>query len=533
MPRALLFGLWTGSYVLTMVVSISAGLPVAFAQDAANPAAPVLFDEDKDGLPGASVGPSRKDIEDLIRSIGRDPVSPELVDRIDSVFRPRWASVRKFEDARTRVADKTFLTNMDMLHNEIHKTPGKADTRALIYRAISVPTSPTIDDLREQYRDDMDRETGTWKTLKGRVLGEEIGGKPIAGAVVSSVSGGLARTDGKGEFAMKTRAPKVPFPLTVTIEAPGRALTQYGFKWDDLEEVTTEVFRIPEAVSFGGKVVDPQGKPIAGADLELWIAQDAVCRDGSLAKLNFATSLTMKARTDAEGRYAFRGVPPELEGRQAASTFNVSHPGFEPRQKQYAPNEWLGPGWDITMEPGCVLTGIVVDEHGKPISGATIRAAYNAPVAIGGFPVQRTDANGAFRFENLPETTMNLSLLSGADLPTNEPATTKRGEVVEIKITVAKGRFVTGKVVDADGKPVADAQVGWLSFVEDGGKPRKGRSPKMAATNEDGRFRVGPVSKGRYLVTAQTRSPKAVGTVEAEAGGEPVVIELKPAPNDQ
>ena len=517
-----------------MLATSAASPPAAHAQKAAKPAAPALVDQDKDGLPGASVGPSRAEIEDLIRAIGRDPVSPELVDRIDSVFRPRWASPRKFEDLRATLADKTFLANMDILYNEVNKKPGRAGTRALVYRAISISAAPSIDDLREQFRDDADREAGRWKTLKGRVLGDEVGGKPIAGAVVTSVSGALARTDAKGEFTLKTRPAKTPFPLTITVEAPGRALTQYGFKWDDMPDVQTEVYRIPPAVAFGGKVLDPQGKPIAGADLDLWIAQDAVCRDGSLAKLNFATAIIMKARTDAEGRYAFRNVPPELEGRQAASSLTVTHPGFEGRSKQYAQNEWLGPGWEITLEPGCVLTGIVVDDDGKPVAEASIRATFNSG-GISTFPAATTDAEGRFRFENLPAATINLMVRPREHLMANQAATTKRGEIVEVKIKTSPGEYLVGKVVDPDGRGVAGATVGWLQRLgeKENARPQPQAPSKSATTNEDGTFRLGPVLKGRYKVTGLVESPRATATVEAEAGGEPVVIELKPDPKDQ
>ncbi len=522
--------------ILALLLSISVGLPLAaHAQNAAKPAAPVLLDEDKDGLPGASVGPSRAEIEDLIRAIGRDPVSPELVDRIDSVFRPRWASQRKFEDLRAAVADKTFLANMDMLYNEVNKEPGRAGTRALVYRAISVSAAPTIDALREHFRDDAEREAGNWKTLKGRVLGDEIGGKPIAGAVVTSVSGALARTDAKGEFTLKTRPAKAPFPLTITVEAPGRALTQYGFKWDDMADVQAEVFRIPPSVAFGGRVLDPQGKPIAGADLDLSISQDAVCRDGSLARNNFAGLIVMKARTDAEGRYAFRNVPPELEGRQAAGTFSVTHPKFLARSKQYAQNEWLGPGWDITLEPGCVITGTVVDDDGKPVAEAVVRAAFTTDGFVGANPPATTDAEGRFRFENLPKSFVNLTVLPKAHLSTPESVVTKPGEVVDVRIKVPKGEYITGKVIGTDGKPAANVVVGNPLVVEDFGRDQRRESSgnRSARTNEEGAFRLGPIRKGWYQISVLVEPPKIRASIKAEAGGEPVVIELKPDPKDQ
>ena len=535
MRRSALFMFRTGSFLLGLALAISAASSLALAQKAEIPAGLALVDDDKDGLPGASVGPSRKDIEDLIREIGRDPVSPELVDRIDSVFRPRWASHRKFAEARVRVADKAFLANMDMLYKEVNEKPGKADTRAVVYRAINIPFPPSIDELREQFRDDADREVAPWKTLKGRVLGDEIGGKPIAGAIVSSISGTLARTDAKGEFTLKMRAPKAPFPQTITVEAPGRALTQYGYKWDDLPEVQTEVFRIPPSVTFGGRVLDPKGNPIACAELELTIAAEAVCRDGFWARNNIVTVWIFRARTDAEGRYAFRNLPPELEGRQAAGNFTVSHPKFLGRTKQYARNEWLGPGWDVTLEPGCVLTGTVVDDDGKPVAEAVVQAAFNSDGFVGANKPETTDAEGRFRFAGLPKTFVNLTVFPKELIATPESVVTKPDEVVEVKIKVQKGEYITGKVVGADGKPAANIVISNTTVVDDLGRPQQ-LAPlrnRSVRSNDDGTFRLGPFRKGRYRFVVISTMPRLRKTVEVDAGGEPVVIELKPEPNDR
>ncbi len=330
----------------------------------------IVVDEDHDGLPGMRVGPSRQELEDLIRQFGRDPVSAELVDRLDGLFRPQWSAQRRFDDARRRMKDSEFVALIDQAAKE--KTDKPADTRAFFYRAAIEFDGVDLETLKQAVRDDIARETAPRKTIRGRVV-DERSGKPIEGAVIASISGMMAKTDARGNYVLKTRPPKSTNPMSITVEAPGYALTQTYHTWDEMKDEVTDDFRLERAITFGGQVVDPVGKPIAGVIFDLWVHNEAVCRDGSMQKVNFNTTMTLRTKSGLDGLYAFRNMPPDLPDRQAVVSLTATHPEYESRTKNYAQNEELGPGWQITLMPGCVISGLVVDESEKPIPNANIR----------------------------------------------------------------------------------------------------------------------------------------------------------------
>jgi protocatechuate 3,4-dioxygenase beta subunit len=494
------------------------------AQDFAKRSTVITVDEENDGLPGMRVGPTRKEIEELIRRIGRDPVSVELVDRIDGLFRPRWSSQRRYDDAVRRVDDTEFLALIDAAAIELTKKP--ADTRTFLFRAAIEYESADLNSIREAMRDDLHRETLPKKTIKGRVV-DDRNGKPITGAVVGSISGNLARTDARGNYVLKTRPPKTTNPLSITIEAPGYALTQTYFAWDDMANEVTSDQRLMPAIVFGGQVIDPQGKPIAGAVLDLWLHNEAICRDGSLEKVNFNTTITLRTKSGPDGIYAFRNMPPDLPDHQEAVMLTASHPDFEARQKQYQQNEELGVGWQITLEPGCEIKGVVVDESGKPIANAGVRTF--APNVMTSPSTTLTDSEGRFHLGGLsPGKTQIIVQPPGRPTVTDQ-VMAKRGEPVERKITAGTGFYLTGKVVTPDGKPVNEVTVGWLQKLEANGAPSADRLPtnRFARTKEDGSFRVGPVAKGKYRVTATMDTSGLTGSSDAETEGKDIVIEIK------
>src|SRR5690242_17636442 len=83
-----------GPYLLALfLVSASGGV---LARQAPPPG-------EGDGLPGRLAPPSREQIEGVLRKLRRDPVTAELVDRIDALYRPRRAAARRFEDLLERL----------------------------------------------------------------------------------------------------------------------------------------------------------------------------------------------------------------------------------------------------------------------------------------------------------------------------------------------------------------------------------------------------------------------------------------------
>jgi Carboxypeptidase regulatory-like domain len=493
--------------------------------DAQKPIPPIVVDEEKDGLPGATVGPSRKDLEELVRAIGRDPVSRELVDRIDVLFRPRWGGrENKFEDARRWSQDPVYLAKIDAAARGLTGKP--ADTRVVLVHATP---GGVIDEamLRTHVKMDRDLEDGPRKTIRGRIVDDDSG-RPIQGAVVMSQGGMLVRTDEAGKYILKTRPVYQEVPFYIMVEAPGFALTRAGFNWKAMPDVEVQDFRLPRAKPFGGRVVDARGKPIAGARLELMLLPSAVDLDGTMDRLRLSIPVTLRARTDKDGAYAFRNIPPDAGPKNLAYRLSVAHPKFLARTKTYAQNELLGDGWEITLEPGSTVRGVVVDDSGKPVAGAEVTAPLDEQQGIMSAPT--TDAQGRFRLDNLPAGAAHLLIRSPTHLPTKVYCKAELGEPAELKITVVEGLYFEGKTVDDDGKPVAHLSVGYIVPLDAKEQAIIGSLAGYPTTSSrpDGTFRLGPVAKGRYRIRAIGKSSEGQlrGGTEADAGAKDVVIKV-------
>ncbi|HIE25767.1 TPA: carboxypeptidase regulatory-like domain-containing protein [Candidatus Poribacteria bacterium] len=111
------------------------------------------------------------------------------------------------------------------------------------------------------------------------------------------------------------------------------------------------------------------------------------------------------------------------------------------------------------------LVGRVVDEQGKLIEGVNLRLETWEPIEYRDFDRHaKTDANGEFRLEHLPEGKITLRLdkkgylyMNGqpAEVEPDQPVTTMKTPIV-----MQKGTRVYGKVVDAEtGKPIRNFKI--------------------------------------------------------------------------
>ena len=496
---------------------------MANGQNALEATGVIAVDEDKDGMPGARVSPTRAEIEALIRAVNRDPVTPELIDRVDAVFRPRWARPTGFEGTKKRAVDPAIIAILDEIAREVTNKP--ADTRMIISRVARWHNSPDRNTIRSGYREEYARETGPRKTISGQILDDETG-KPITNAVVSGAEV-LTRSDAKGKYAFHAREPAHGANLCLSIEAPGYALTTTYFKWNDLPDTETQDVRVARSVPYGGHVVDAEGKPLEGVQLELWVSGEGISRDGSMKRVGENMTTILEAKTDAEGAYAFRAVPPEIGQTQPVSRLIVKHPKYVSRTKDYAGNELLGTGWEITLEHGCEIRGVVKDAKGKPIKDASVTAHSSGNSEN---PWTNTDSEGKFKLEGLAESKMRLIVNPRDHAMKILPVEVTQAAPLDLKISVDEGVYFTGKVIGVDGKPANNAMVGWLDPVDD---KDKAIDPtiylyRFSHTKEDGTFKVGPVAKGRYKISALVEPPRAVADMIVETDGKELILELRP-----
>ncbi|MFO0931927.1 MAG: carboxypeptidase regulatory-like domain-containing protein [Planctomycetota bacterium] len=242
----------------------------------------------------------------------------------------------------------------------------------------------------------------------------------------------------------------------------------------------------------------------------------------------------VRVKVDATGAYRFEDVP---FGRYAVMPTSAKH-YFAPAVARNGPMMWDGSGqgmdapWvvvsaegevverDVELTPGLVVVGSVKGPDGAPVAGAEVRAANASPLyqgawnwgvnmTLGNQPLATTDEGGAFRIANLPPT--NDLTLYAAKAPLLGAATERLKLEAggppppPVLLTLAAGATVAGRVVDADGKPLAAWMVNWWS--QDPKAPGWGNT----TSDEEGRFRVEGLPATGIVLSAQPTSGRRGG----------------------
>jgi RNA polymerase sigma factor (sigma-70 family) len=499
-------------------------------------AQPLPADAENDDLTGMLTGPSRDEIVALIKKIGRDEPTPELVDQITSYFRPREKEGSgRFRHLSRLATDPKFVGEIDSLARELTHKP--ATTRILLTQAMAHHAGREDALHREELRTELARWATPGKTLHGRVLDDQE--NPVAGVEVSTW-GALARTDASGEFRLHLDRPRQRVPAknveAIFLAARGYALSESIVAFDEVDEANVRSFRLSQPVACTGRVVDPDGRPVADAELNLWIARDALVRDGTLDYRVGGNAEILKARTDSDGRYAFRGVPaippgpPEVRRRNGVFSLTVVHPRFEITEYHFKQNEQPPLRLDVTVRPGCTVAGTVVDEAGRPVTGAEVHLSSNEKANQNFRPEDVTDRDGRFRFDQLPPGRWQIDVEPEEHAMALAEATASRDAPVDLKITVPTGGYLTGKVIGPDGKPSANSVIGWLQRLDSNGKPVDAPGlERITHTAPDGSFRLGPVPEGRYRILALIGDPRSEAYGVSETGQNDLVIRHEPA----
>jgi beta-lactamase regulating signal transducer with metallopeptidase domain/uncharacterized GH25 family protein len=266
--------------------------------------------------------------------------------------------------------------------------------------------------------------------------------------------GKRARTDAQGHFKIESLDPQLTFrilavakgykPKFVSQVDPAKAPVKV-----ELEPIESAA-AAPDR-SLHGRVVDSQGKPVAGAVVEM---QGIESRDGG-GSWGALPGIDPLAVTDGNGEFLITAQKPfemmtvEVEARTYANkTFNKLASGAARH--------------DLVVTEGATLTGRVLFK-GKPLGGVSVglsgvdRTAGNF---LGHFEVG-TDRLGRFTFVNLPPdgdfqiyTRMERTKEFGA-VPPRQIHTGKDGQTTEAgDLIVGPAHRLAGRVILADGRPL-------------------------------------------------------------------------------
>jgi hypothetical protein len=253
---------------------------------------------------------------------------------------------------------------------------------------------------------------------------------PPAGSVSEAV------TDAKGEAVL---VPAGPGMTRVQARGEGLAAASKTFRPRAVGTALVNL-RLGPAVDFCGTVLDPDGRPVEGARVQLGIYGPGE---------EFG-----EAVTDRAGRYSIPGFP--LNADWISVTLRASAEGFAARGRSFDRKKRPLPKdgrVDLVIGYGVAVSGRCVDERGNPLSGIAV-------VHFEGGTHFLTGPDGRFSIGGLERRGAVLRFFSRSHGPRHVDVDPTGDPSLQIgDVTLVAGEDISGQVVDGDGRAMSDARV--------------------------------------------------------------------------
>lgn len=341
--------------------------------------------------------------------------------------------------------------------------------------------------------------------IRGNVV-DAVTKAPIAGAEVSGswTFDEIVRSDASGAFSVPAGD---TYFRELHVRARGHGKAEIALaETARATDVDGLVVELAPGWRARGRVLDADGRPLEGAYV-------AACAYSYRAN----ASDWRGARTGRDGRFALEDLRRDVRytlfvrasGRGASSYFFPS----------VAPDVEVLDLEDVRLAPEASIRGTVVDDRGAPIAnvGVELRGANadrgrwndgeRAEVSDTYLDVRerRTDDRGRFTFDELApgEYTLAYSSDQGRFVEGETLHVAAGEEKSGVKLVVARGSSIAGRVVDDEGRPLAQARVSVSSFEG------LTEQPERVRTDEDGRFEITGLTGSTYLVEVVFDRPAA------------------------
>lgn len=283
-------------------------------------------------------------------------------------------------------------------------------------------------------------------------------------------------------------------------------------------------------VTATGKVTDASGKPLEHATV--FIYEGHVKKGYGVYCPTCWADCGKHGSTDTEGTFTIAGLNPDLRFK-----LMVVKEGFTAAFiDQVDPEKGPAPAASLKARPPIadtsqVVRGRVVDAQGKPVKDAVVEqegVGYKGPGGgighrFGGpadwiDPLSVTNEQGEFEIaysKPAVEMILRVSPRGMAQKLFTEPTGPDRKTM-----TVTDGATIFGRVLQPDGKPAANVEVGVMAHSRRAGT---GFPEMVIGTREDGTFAITNVPVGRILYVY----PKMESLAPLGFAGNPAPLETK------
>lgn len=195
----------------------------------------------------------------------------------------------------------------------------------------------------------------------------------------------------------------------------------------------------------------------------------------------------------------------------------------------------------VSVSPRPHVSGVVLDEAGKPLAGLSVRLEgepdpSRPPGPFSGAPARGTAvtaADGSFVVYGLDPERLTLVIEDGRGQPVRLLDATRATVVVserdidglELRVALPQGR-IAGLVRGPDGEPLADAMV-MVAAASDGKGSRTRSEHTPTITDADGRFVLEGLADRSYDLYAHGPDADVQGSLQAVTPGADVTLELE------
>ncbi len=366
-------------------------------------------------------------------------------------------------EAVSRTADGSYYPKKfkDVFHSDQSKTTETYTVTSfeklteLPPRVLDLPRNP--DDLYVAKNDRPVRR----EALALECVNEKTG-RPMAGVdvevCVNRMKKVFFQTDAAGRVSIPLPKEEITY---FSAQASPAGFAPRVVEWrkygDPLQLPEGYQLKLFPASPIAGRVVDSEGKPIAGAEVEMYLSGGP--RSYSVFSDRFALGVTTK--TDANGQWSFANFPEALDGL----FYRVSRAGYQATTDMgiadfltYSgqPYSALRDGSSvIVLQRGAELRGVITDQGGRPVPHCHISMGKDRYGS--NLPETESDATGRYALTGLEAGKKLVTFEAPGLMPVLQEITLPHDQPLDVAL--APGRMLRARVTMPDGKPCAGLDV--------------------------------------------------------------------------